>query len=322
MAFEPETSEPGPEGCPTVETVRADMGEVRRQFWLAAALKHLGTASDLKDAEDALQQFMMTNVPAVCSGYSPAKGSFDSYLWDSFKYHCWRHAKRERARLTGHVPIETSHADGSVDIRIADERSLTPLELAEVREQKQILANALRELTSIQRKSWIAAEMDGLSYQDAASRLGVPETTFTVELFRARQRIQELIQHYPHSFLAVGEIRDWAGLCRSLRQDGEDRSQSIGKRVWQLSTDELRTVASDPSENVSPQAKARLVHELNEILGRPDFYSSRDVGRIPQGPFTSEIRSLLRRKGGPLTTRRLNKLLFRHHYDRFFLGDI
>jgi len=224
-------------------------------------------------------------------------------------------------RQIGHVPVETVYEEGSVDIRIADERALTPLELAELREQKQILSNALRELTGLQRKSWVAAEVDRLSYADAASRIGVPEATFTVELHRARQRIHELIHHYPRTFLSVGEIRDWAGLCRSLRQDGENPSPSVGKRVWELATDALRAIANESSPNLSAQAQARLIHELNEILGRQDFYSSSHVRRVPQGPFTAEIRSLLRRKGGPLTSRRLNKLLFRHHYDQFFLGD-
>jgi hypothetical protein len=49
-----------------------------------------------------------------------AKGAFESYLWDSFKYYCWRHAKRERARRLGHLPVETVNQDGYVDIRIAE----------------------------------------------------------------------------------------------------------------------------------------------------------------------------------------------------------
>src|SRR5262245_42862952 len=138
MAFEPESTEPGKPDCPTVDTVRTDMGEVRRRYWLTAALRHLGDGFGLRDAEDVLQEFITVNVPAVCRNYTSARGSFESYLWDCFKYRCWRHAKRERVRQIDNVPLEAANEDGSVDIRIADERALTPLELAEVREQKEI----------------------------------------------------------------------------------------------------------------------------------------------------------------------------------------
>jgi hypothetical protein len=152
-------------------------------------------------------------------------------------------------------------------------------------------------------------------------RIGVPETTFTVELHRARQRIHELVNHYPRTFLSVGEIRDWVGLCKGLRQDGENPFRSVGKRVWELGTDTLRALANHESPDISAQVRAELVRELNDVLGRQDFYSSQYVRRIAPGRFNTEIRSLLRRKGGPITARRLNKLLFRNHYDEFFLRE-
>ncbi|MGD9904297.1 MAG: RNA polymerase sigma factor [Vicinamibacterales bacterium] len=316
MEHDKETSNSGEELRPAADAVRADMGGLRRQFWLAAALQQLGHACELADAEDALQEFLVNNVPHVCRNFAPESGSFETYLWNSFRYHCWRLGKRARARSARHVPVETTYEDGRVEIRIADERSLTPLELAERREQAQILANAVGELTSLQRGAWIAVELEGRSYVDAASRLAVPVTTLTVELHRARQRVHELINHYPRTFLGLGEIRDWAGLCKSLRLDGENSSATVGKRLWELGTPRLRAIAGGASE-LSPYEKSRLIHEINEVLGRQDFYSSSHVAGIPPGRFASEIRGLLRRKAGPMTARRLNKLLFRHQYERF-----
>src|SRR5438046_70912 len=73
MTFEPERPEPEGPGAPTVDTVLADMGEVRRHFWLTAALRHIGEGGDSRDAEDVLQSFITNSIPAVCRNYVPAK---------------------------------------------------------------------------------------------------------------------------------------------------------------------------------------------------------------------------------------------------------
>jgi hypothetical protein len=39
-------------------------------------------------------------------------------------------------------------------------------------------------------------------------------------------------------------------------------------------------IAKESSPNLSAQAQARLIHELNAVLGRQDFYSSRYVSRM------------------------------------------
>jgi hypothetical protein len=96
MAFQPESRQSGAPDAPTVDAVQADMGDLRRVYWLAAALRHLGNAALAQDAEDVLQKFITDNVPAVCKNYTPLKGPFESYLWNSFKYCCRQSAEQGR----------------------------------------------------------------------------------------------------------------------------------------------------------------------------------------------------------------------------------
>ena len=77
----------------------------------------------------------------------------------------------------------------------------------------------------------------------------------------------------------------------------------------------FRKMSTKPDQ--AQAAQTELVNELNLVLGRVDFYSSGDVVRIVPGRFTAEINGLIRRKTGPLTARRLNKLLFRNHFEQF-----
>jgi RNA polymerase sigma-70 factor, ECF subfamily len=73
----------------------------------------------------------------------------------------------------------------TVDRRASDD----PAEAVEIR---QIYA-AIRQLPDEFRDALVAVDIAGLSYQEAARNLGVPEGTLTSRLFRARDRVARLL---------------------------------------------------------------------------------------------------------------------------------
>jgi RNA polymerase sigma-70 factor (ECF subfamily) len=73
----------------------------------------------------------------------------------------------------------------AVDTRASDD----PAEAAEIR---QIYA-AIDQLPDEFRDALVAVDIAGLSYQEAARNLGVPEGTLTSRLFRARDRVARLL---------------------------------------------------------------------------------------------------------------------------------
>ncbi len=304
--------------APGVQQLQSEMGGERRRMWLAAALYHLGRGASFADAEDALQEFILEHVPALCRNYKSTKGTFDGYLRDAFRYFCWARRRSENRRHIGHVAIETELPSGDIEIRIADESVIGAGELLEAKRLKSILENALGELTQVQRDCWVAAEVHHLTYEEAAQALGITVDLFTISLHRARQRISELVRHYPLSFLLPSEIRDWSGLCHNLRRDGIATVPTVGKRIWDLAPVSLRNAAQDVAQIGGTELQDLIARELNEIFGRTDFYSARHVGTIPPGRHAAEIKSLIKRPQGRMSARRLNKLLFKNHYEQFF----
>jgi RNA polymerase sigma-70 factor, ECF subfamily len=73
----------------------------------------------------------------------------------------------------------------TVDTRASDD----PTEAVEIR---QVYA-AIGQLPDEFRDALVAVDIAGLSYQEAARNLGVPEGTLTSRLFRARDRVARLL---------------------------------------------------------------------------------------------------------------------------------
>ncbi len=88
-------------------------------------------------------------------------------------------------RTAGRRPATTELADDLAGGRASDD----PAETMEIR---QVYA-AIAELADEFREALVAVDIVGLSYQEAARALGVPEGTLTSRLFRARDRVARRI---------------------------------------------------------------------------------------------------------------------------------
>ena len=75
----------------------------------------------------------------------------------------------------------------------ADEFGERPDEVAQTREAQQRIEEAIQKLPTKFRDAFLLCEMQGLSYEDAASILGCPVKTVSTRLFRARQRFRAMV---------------------------------------------------------------------------------------------------------------------------------
>jgi len=68
-----------------------------------------------------------------------------------------------------------------------------PDQIAETREARQAIEEAIQKLPARFREAFLLCEMQGLSYEDAAAILGCPVKTVSTRLFRARQRFRTAV---------------------------------------------------------------------------------------------------------------------------------
>jgi RNA polymerase sigma-70 factor (ECF subfamily) len=71
-----------------------------------------------------------------------------------------------------------------------------PQETVLRRELSARLAEALGQLPDVHRTILVLREMDGLSYEELAERLGIPRGTVMSRLFHARRKMQALLARY------------------------------------------------------------------------------------------------------------------------------
>ncbi len=74
-----------------------------------------------------------------------------------------------------------------------DPKEHRPDEIAEAREAQESIERAIESLPAKFRDAFLLCEVQGMSYEDAASVLGCPVKTVSTRLFRARQRFRSLV---------------------------------------------------------------------------------------------------------------------------------
>jgi len=75
----------------------------------------------------------------------------------------------------------------------ADNTSSSPDQVAQSREANEAIEAAIETLPAKFREAFLLCEVEGMSYEDAATVLGCPVKTVSTRLFRARQRFKSLV---------------------------------------------------------------------------------------------------------------------------------
>ncbi len=138
-------------------------------------------------AEDVAQDSFLalyrhlSQVPA--SAYRP-------WLYRVCRNLCLDHLRRRKFKLRLFRDIER---DDDRPHTPADEFGERPDQVAESRETQIAIEDAISKLPTKFREAFLLCEMQGLSYEDAASILGCPVKTVSTRLFRARQRFRAAV---------------------------------------------------------------------------------------------------------------------------------
>lgn len=138
---------------------------------------------DADEAEDVVQQTFIKafrSLPQMRDA-----GSLDSWL-RRILYTTTMDLLRRRKRRR-ETPLDDK-------LRQRHARPLSPERDALVQEQVQLVQEALRQMPPRYRAYIILREFEGLTYEEMAETLGEPITTVRVALFRARERLREILR--------------------------------------------------------------------------------------------------------------------------------
>ncbi|MHB8105862.1 MAG: RNA polymerase sigma factor [Candidatus Cryosericum sp.] len=109
----------------------------------------------------------------------------------SYLYRIATNAGIDAARKQSRHPAVRS-GDAQADL-VTVEAPQTAGDGPDVEELKSALQAALQEVDPAYRAAFALVDLDGLSYEDAALRLGIPVGTVKSRVFRARGKLRELL---------------------------------------------------------------------------------------------------------------------------------
>jgi RNA polymerase sigma-70 factor (ECF subfamily) len=150
----------------------------------AYATRLLGDSNAAEDvAQDAFLALYrhLNQVPS--SAYRP-------WLFRVARNLCLDQLRRRKFKLSLFRDIEK---DDDQPFTPADAGEAQPDEIAETREAQAAIEQAIQELPPKFREAFLLCEVEGMSYEDAASVMGCPVKTVSTRLFRARQRFSSLV---------------------------------------------------------------------------------------------------------------------------------
>jgi RNA polymerase sigma-70 factor, ECF subfamily len=160
----------------------------RDRLWAVA----LRTTGDPEDAADALQDAAVSAFRAAAAFRS--ESAVGTWLYRIVVNACLDRIRRQAARPTVRYPDEQS---------AAWQRAVRdPADMAENRELRIMLENALASLPLDQRAAVVAVDLEGLSVQEAAEALGVPPGTVKSRCARGRAKLATLLtdlRNHPQS---------------------------------------------------------------------------------------------------------------------------
>lgn len=141
----------------------------------------LRTLGDRQDAEDVVQDTLVQAWKSMNALTEPA--AFGTWIYRLASNKCTDLLRRRMARPSdAQDPDDMSiHADGRASV----EKSV------EARTALQHFSDVLQTLSSEQRVTWVLHQMEGLSYAEVATTLGISEGSVRGRIHRARTAIME-----------------------------------------------------------------------------------------------------------------------------------
>ncbi len=153
-----------------------------------SALKLLGNP---EDAEDALQEGMLSAFKNLRRFEGRSK--FSSWLTRIVINAALMRLRSQRAHQTVSADQPLGEAEVTLAEQLADPAP-DPERLYARQELRRLLDRNLTELSPEMRTAVLLRDIEGLSTQEAAEALGVPENTLKSRLHRARLQLAEQIQ--------------------------------------------------------------------------------------------------------------------------------
>ena len=153
-----------------------------------SALKLLGNP---EDAEDALQEGMLSAFKNLRRFEGRSK--FSSWLTRIVINAALMRLRSQRAHRTVSADEPLGEAESTLAEQLADPAP-DPERLYARKELRRLLDRNLTELPPDMRTAVLLRDIEGLSTQEAAEALGVPENTLKSRLHRARLQLAEQIQ--------------------------------------------------------------------------------------------------------------------------------
>ena len=144
---------------------------------MAVALEYAGNR---EDAEDIVQDTFRRVLESL-DRYDPSR-PFEPWFFTILRNTARNAVKRRRIR--SHETLSSEQASEAPD----------PFETTQRRELRREIDEAVQGLTAAQRSCCRLCEVDGLSSAEAASALGLAESTVRVHVFRARRALQTLLE--------------------------------------------------------------------------------------------------------------------------------
>lgn len=151
------------------------LGRHRGRMWAVA----LRTAGNPEDAADALQDAALSAFKAA--GTFRQDSAVGTWLYRITVNACLDRLRRQAARPTVHYP--------DADSAVWREATADPVDMAEQRELRLVLEQALAALPVDQRAAVVLVDVQGLPVDEAAAVLGVPAGTVKSRCARGRGKL-------------------------------------------------------------------------------------------------------------------------------------
>lgn len=117
-------------------------------------------------------------------------GAFRPWLYRVARNLCLDQLRRRKFKLSLFRDLQK---DDEQPFTPADGQTVRPDQIAETREARSAIEEAIATLPAKFRDAFLLCEVEGMSYEDAAAVLGCPVKTVSTRLFRARQRFKSLV---------------------------------------------------------------------------------------------------------------------------------